>query len=341
MIIPMIYESASALRAESVSMAVAITVLVLLFLSYAALFFLYYRYFKKSVDYRIEDHYILRDMVRRSKPFFEKAGKEYDEKVTTAPSYSGYLEQKAKRARGWKILGNTVLIAFYLVLVGVTIGAISIRAQGETFAIGDSSFIVIKTGSMEEANPQNSYLAENNLDNQILTYSLIELKAVNDPSEMEVYDIYAFKADDTIYVHRLIDTLTGSNGETRYIFRGDANTATASFEASVGFEQIIGVYTGWNSFELGIFVNYAQSYIGIITFFLALILIGFYDILDAAIGKRIEAREAYLTQKIDQDLASRFAARSGYPYALYLDRHNKVEDLIPPFLLEPKAPARK
>lgn len=341
MIIPMFLESESALRVESVSMAVAVTVLVLLFLSFAALFFLYYRYFRKSVDYQIEDHYILRDLVRRSRPFFEKAGKEYNDKEPTAPSYAEYLQQKNKKARGWKILGNTVLIAFYLVLIGVTAAAISIRAQGDTFAIGDSSFIVIKTGSMEEANPENEYLTENNLDNQILTYSLIELKTVCDPSEMEVYEIYAFKANDTIYVHRLIDTLTGNNGETRYIFRGDANSATASFEASVAFEQIIGVYTGWNSFELGIFVNYAQSYIGIITFFLALILIGFYDILDAAIGKRIEAREAYLTEKIDKDLERRFASRAGYPYVLYLDRHAKMDDIIPPFLLQPQEPKKE
>lgn len=318
----------SAERVENVSMAVAITVLVLLFLSFAGLFFLYYRYFRKSVDNALEDRYILRDMVRRSRPFFVEVGKSYDAGSTEGPSYLENLEEKKKKARGWKILSNSVLVAFYLAFVALMAAAVSIRAQGDSFLVGDKTYLVIKTGSMETVNSANSYIDENNLDDQIMAYSLIEIEEVKE-EDMKLYDIYAFRANGTIVVHRLISM--GKNGEIRYAFRGDANASSASYEVSVPFDDILGVYTGWNSFELGLFVNYAQSYIGIITIALALILIGFYDIMDAAIGKRIELREKILSELVDADIKDRFARRMGYPYLLYLDRSVKLDEIIPPF----------
>ena len=318
----------SAERVENVSMAVAITVLVLLFLSFAGLFFLYYRYFRKSIDNALEDRYILRDMVRRSRPFFVEAGKSYDAGSTEGPSYLENLEEKKKKARGWKILSNSVLVAFYLAFVALMVAAVSIRAQGDSFLVGDKTYLVIKTGSMETVNSANSYIDENNLDDQIMAYSLIEIEEVKE-EDMKLYGIYAFRANGTIVVHRLISM--GKNGEIRYAFRGDANASSASYEVSVPFDDILGVYTGWNSFELGLFVNYAQSYIGIITIALALILIGFYDIMDAAIGKRIELREKILSELVDADIKDRFARRMGYPYLLYLDRSVKLDEIIPPF----------
>ena len=337
--LPLILSSAE--RVETTSLVVAIVVLALLFISFAALFFLYYRYFRKSIDYSLEDRYILKDMVQRSRSFFKEAGESYDSGSKEAPSYLENLEIKAKRARLWKIIGNTVLILFYLLIAAVMIAAIAIRAQGNSFKIGDKSYLVIKTGSMETVNKSNTYIEENNLNDQILTYSLIEIEEVT-PEEMEQYRIYAFVTDDgMVVVHRLIAMGSNGDGEMRYAFRGDANSTSASYEVSVPFDQILGVYTGWNNWGLGIFVNYAQSYIGIITFAFALILIGFYDILDAAIGKRIKVREDDLAIEIDADVKRRFATRAGFPYTLYLDRSVKPQDIIPPFLIEPKEPKKQ
>ena len=333
--------SPSAERVETTSLVVAIVVLALLFVSFAALFYLYYRYFRKTIDYRLEDRYILKDMVQRSRSFFVKAGENYDSGSKEAPSYQDYLDAKAKRARLWKIIGNAVLVVFYLLIAALMIAAISIRAQGNSFKIGDKSYLVIKTGSMETVNPSNAYIEENHLDDQILTYSLIEIEEVT-PEEMERYRIYAFLTDDgTLVVHRLIDMGSNGDGEMRYAFRGDANSTSASYEVSVPFERIVGVYTGWNNWGLGIFVNYAQSYIGIITLAFALILVGFYDILDAAIGKRIKAREDDLAIEIDADVKRRFATRAGFPYTLYLDRKMNPNDVIPPFLIQPQEPSQK
>ena len=159
--------------------------------------------------------------------------------------------------------------------------------------------------------------------------------------EMNIYDIYAFRAEGTVFVHRLIDMGSNGDGEMRYAFRGDSNAISASYEVSVPFEDIIGVYTGWNNFELGLFVNYAQSYIGIITIAFALILIGFYDILDAAIGKRIKVREDDLAIEIDADVKRRFATRAGFPYTIYLDRKMNPNDVIPPFLIQPQEPSQQ
>lgn len=333
--------SASAERVETTSLVVAIVVLALLFVSFAALFYLYYRYFRKTIDYRLEDRYILKDMVQRSRSFFLKAGESYDSGSKEAPSYQDHLAVEAKRARLWKIIGNTFLVVFYLLIAALMIAAISIRSQGNSFKIGNKSYLVIKTGSMEAVNPSNAYIEENHLDDQILTYSLIEIEEVT-PEEMERSRIYAFLADDgSLIVHRLIDMGSNGDGEMRYAFRGDANSTSASYEVSVPFERIVGAYTGWNNWGLGIFVNYAQSYIGIITLAFALILVGFYDVLDAAIGKRIKLREDDLAVRVDQDIKQRFANRSGFPYTLYLDRKLKPREIIPPFLMEPKEPKQQ
>lgn len=330
----------SAERVENVSMAVAITVIVLLFLAFAGLFYLYYLYFRKAVDYRIEDRYILKDLVRRDRAFFAKAGEEYDSGSKEAPSFLEFRAKGQAKARVWKIVGNSVLVVFYLAFLALMAAAISIRSQGDTFLIGDRSYLIVQTGSMEQRNTANDYLFDEGLENQIPAYSLIELKTVT-VEEMNIYDIYAFRAEGTVFVHRLIDMGSNGDGEMRYAFRGDSNAISASYEVSVPFEDIIGVYTGWNNFELGLFVNYAQSYIGIITIAFALILIGFYDILDAAIGKRIKAREDDLAIEVDADVKRRFATRAGFPYTIYLDRKMNPNDVIPPFLIQPQEPSQK
>ena len=138
----------SAERVENVSMAVAITVIVLLFLAFAGLFYLYYRYFRKAVDYRIEDRYILKDLVRRDRAFFVKAGEEYDSGSKEAPSFLEFRAKGQAKARVWKIVGNSVLVVFYLAFLALMAAAISIRSQGDTFLIGDRSYLIVQTGSI-------------------------------------------------------------------------------------------------------------------------------------------------------------------------------------------------
>ncbi len=323
----------SAERVQSASTAVAIAVIVLLFLSYAGLFYLYYRYFSKSIENELEDGFVLRDMVKRSRRFFLEAGRAYEERKP-APSYQQHLKVKARSARTLKIIGNTALVVCYLGFLGLMAGAIAIRAQGDSFLIGNKSYLVIRTGSMEEKNPANAYLYEEGLDDQIMAYSLIEIETV-EAEEMELYKVYAFKVDGVVLVHRLIAMGSNGDGEMRYAFRGDSNATSGDYEVSVPIEDILGVYTGWNSFSLGLFVNYAQSSIGIITIALALILIGFYDIVDAMIGKKIKEREDDLTVRVELDLKDRFTRRLGYPYLQYLDNKLKPHEIIPPFDIAP------
>lgn len=321
--------ASSAERVEMASTAVAITVICLLFLSFVGLFGLYYKYFRKVVDRGLEDHYILRDMVRKNRRFFVDAEKSYRDEGSS-PSFSAHVAAGRTKTRIAKIVSNTVIIGFYLAFVALMIGAVSIRVQGDNFWVGDNSYLVIRTGSMEEAHSSNTYIEENNLDDQITAYSLIQIREVA-PEDMELYKVYAFEANNTVVVHRLISMGADEDGEMRYAFRGDANASSGSYEVSVPFSAVIGEYTGWNSFGLGLFVNYAQSEIGIITIALALILLGCYDVLDALIGKGIKDREAKIAQSVDIDIHDRFARRIGLPYGQYLDRSVRVSDIIPPF----------
>ncbi len=293
-------------KIEATSMAVSIVVIAFLTIGFGVLFYLYYHYYKKCVKGGLEDSYLKEEIIKENPSYFKNVEKviyddslSLEEKYESVPTIQEHVKDVLMRKNGLKFLANTVLVLVYLACLSVLIFAATSRASGEVFPFGNTSCVVIRTGSMEEVNPSNGYIKEHNLTDQIETMALIGLDKVENEEAMEQYKIYAIEGDNRILVHRLITIRENEEGDTVYTFRGDANSASFNEEIDVPFEQIIGVYNGFQNVGLGMTVAYLQSDIGIIAVCFGLILIGCYDIFEIILGKRIEERKQLLYPIID------------------------------------------
>lgn len=171
-----------------------------------------------------------------------------------------------KKKKALKIVSKSVsylIFAIILVFFGFSLYS---RFSGNTMPFGNTSLVVIASGSMSEKNEDNTYLA--NLNNQFNTYDIIGISKYDNQSDVNLYDVVAFKNEDgTTIVHRIIE-VEEVNGETVYITRGDSNNVSdngSQYEDYLHYENIIGYYNGTRIQTLGIFVIFLQSNAGIIT----------------------------------------------------------------------------
>ena len=294
-------------RIEATSLAVSICVIVFLTLGFGVLFYLYYHYYRKCVDGGLEDGYLKNEIIKENPSYFKNVeavikddSLTLEDKYAKVPTMKEHVHEVFMRKNGLKVLANTVLVIVYAACLAVLIFAAYSRASGETFAFGNTTCLIVRTGSMEEANAANSYLEENNLTDRIETMSLIGIDKVDSIADMEQYKIYAFEGDDRVLVHRLI-SINLEGEEPVYTFRGDANSASFVEEIDVPFSKIIGEYNGFQNVGLGMSVAYLQSDIGIIAVCFGLILVGAYDVFEIALGKRIEKRKEEIYPLIDSE----------------------------------------
>lgn len=178
------------------------------------------------------------------------------------------LEEKKKNKKttkafniGFKILGWSLL---GVVLVGFSFSLYS-RFSSNNMMLGDNAYIVIASGSMSYKNSANKYLDTYDLDNQIQTYDIIEVKRYKEQSDVKLYDVVAFKnKNNTTIIHRIIEI----RNDGTYLTKGDANEVSDmnnQYDGYLKYEDIIGKYTNNNIPLLGIFIIFLQSNSGIIT----------------------------------------------------------------------------
>ncbi len=321
---------------DLISTIVSIIVIFLLVVTFGILFLLHYRYYKKCILHHLEDDVLKKEVLYENKKYLKKTetllndnAKSLEEKKTQIDPLASYVEQKKKKHIPLKIAGNIFLGVFYALFVLVLISAIYIKSSGDMFVVRDTSCLVIQSGSMEEKNEYNTYLFENQLDDQISTYSLISIRKVA-KEDIHLYDIIAFKdQDNRIIVHRVIQ-IYEENGEIRYMAKGDANNGSASYELSLRYEDILGKYTGYQSFALGVVIYYFQSGIGMITLCFGLALVGFYDLLDIKLGKYINSRKQELYLVIDQEIQDAITNKTNLPYlnvdfSQFIESENEIE----------------
>lgn len=293
---------------EAISLAVSITVIVLLVVAFGALFYLYYKYYGKCIDKKVEDTYITKEVILENKKYFSKTEETINDGKTTieykkenTKKLSVNIQEGKKSANIIKIIANTVLIIVYAIFLGFMGFAIYVRASGQLFMMSDTAYLIIKSGSMSEINEANQDLIDKNIDNQIQTYALIGIEKVEE-SDIKLYDIMAFKdPDGNIIVHRIVH-IHEENGQILYTTQGDANKGSAGYEINLSYEDFIGRYNGFQNVGLGLFVYYMQSGIGMITISLALVLIGFYDVLDIYLGKKISLRKNEIIVKLENEI---------------------------------------
>ena len=249
-----------------------------------------YRLFQKTNS--VETHVLERDPENDYLKIDEKPVCLYDTIVTN--------KEKNKK---YQVLLNIIFGIFYFFLGVLILVSVTYKLMGEAFYLGDTTLITIKTGSMETVNDANTYIKENNLTNQIEQYSLISLEKVTSNDELKLYDVAAYKYDDSIYVHRIIRRYTNPvTGVVYYTFRGDSNSSSLNFELTITLDEIVGKYTGFQNYGLGVALTYLQSTIGIVAMAAAIIFLITYNITEDKIEANYYKRVLFISQELDKKL---------------------------------------
>ncbi len=260
---------------------------------YITMFTLYYTNRKKVIDNKLEDKDIeakLNSDIYK----YNKKNKNKDE------NYKKHYYKTKHRKEVSNIVGNIILgVIFIIMLVGYIWSSV-IKSNDQQLYINNKTYLVIQTSSMETVNSNNSYIESDKDQNKYLStrinqYSLIGIEKYTSTTQLNKYDIVAFKAkvnnQDMTIVHRLLE-IKEVEGNTVYTFRGDANPYSQSYEINVTSDKIIGVYNGFKSLFLGHAIIFLQSGVGLITIFaiiiVLLIYVYYYDKIELTSKKRYE-----------------------------------------------------
>lgn len=220
-----------------------------------------------------------------------KTGKK-DIEIIDEMVYEKQTHVKKKR-KIFRIIKNIFFYLLLAIVVPLFIFALINKFSGNTTMIGNHAIMVVASGSMSKQNEENTYLFSNNLNNQFQKYDIIILQKVNDPSELSLYDVIAYRNDEEINVIHRIIKINSQNYETR----GDANNATDKYHPE--FKDVIGKYTGNKLEGIGMFIMFLQSYAGIITILSLIYCMFMIDSITNKINRVQENRARILEEAID------------------------------------------
>ena len=156
---------------------------------------------------------------------------------------------------------------------------------------GVPSLKVVKSSSMATKNEKNTYLKENNLDNQIQTFDVIVTHHLPPEEELELYDIVVYKQDNMNVIHRIVGIEEPNEkhpDELHFLLQGDAVEAPDRFP--VRYNQMQGIYRGERIPFVGSFVLFLQSPAGWLCIILVLVAMIAMPIVERKVYREINQR---------------------------------------------------
>ena len=265
---------------------VSVCVIAFFAIAFIILAVFYFNTKKKSIIHKIDDDEI-------EKEINEDITK-LNKKNKNNESLKSVFERKKEKDKIVSRRTNTLLAIFYVTILFLLGTFAFVKNQNQQMWFGDSSFLVIETGSMATVNSKNDYLkdknGEFNDDDRIAQFSFITInrneKFINElkPLDIVAFNMYSSEENkNIIVVHRLIN-ISYDNGKPLYTFRGDANQSSMVGEINVTKDRIVGVfkstnYQGAKSFGFGYFVYYLQSSFGMIVILIDFVLLFVYTML--------------------------------------------------------------
>lgn len=119
---------------------------------------------------------------------------------------------------------------------------------------------VVLSSSMAFKNDKNTYLTQNDLDDQFERFDLILIRELPGEFELELYDIVVYDYHGSLIIHRIIDIEEPNEkhpDHRQFLLRGDANWYSDDFP--VTYEQMQSIYRGERIPFVGSFFAFMQS----------------------------------------------------------------------------------
>ena len=178
----------------TVASVIGVIVVFAMAACFAILFAVYANQRIKNIRGGLDDENLSKDLDRMMNRYLDRSFNSYRRKATSVRDKSEepefpqpnvkkedglYVSSLKDAQRGSTALvrfGNFLYVLFIVLCLGLAGFGIYMNSSDQPIFINNTSYIVIMTGSMEERNPDNEYLLENDLDDQITQYSLIGIE---------------------------------------------------------------------------------------------------------------------------------------------------------------------
>ncbi|MBQ9120746.1 MAG: hypothetical protein IJY12_00075 [Clostridia bacterium] len=150
---------------------------------------------------------------------------------------------------------------------------------------------VVMSGSMAKKYETNTYLYENDLNDQFDTFDLLFVYCPPAAAELELYDIVVYEVDGVDVIHRIvgIEEPNESHPDERYfLLQGDAVEVPDRFP--VHYSQIKAIYRGGKIPFVGSFIYFLQSPAGWICILLVIVAMIASSVVDKNLEKEKHAR---------------------------------------------------
>ena len=204
-----------------------------------------------------------------------------------------YRKKQNKKGTGkfTKLLDYAFSGIVCFVLLVALVGAFSVRFT-ESSTVGDIPvYRVVNTGSMAKKNAKNTYLTNNQLNDQIQTFDLIRTEKLPDEYGLELYDIVVYETDGMLIVHRIVEIEEPNelHPDCRYFkLQGDAVESPDRFP--VYYSQMRAIYRGNRVPFIGSFILFMQSPAGWLCLLFVLFAVIAAPLLESKIQKAKDRR---------------------------------------------------
>ena len=173
--------------------------------------------------------------------------------------------------------------------------SVYVNVQQDKYFDNIPTLKVVNSGSMSKKHEKNTYLFENNLNDQFQTFDIIFTYKAPKEEDLQLYDIVVYEVDGALLVHRIvgIEEPNAEHPDERYfLLQGDAVERPDRFP--VHYNQIQAIYRGKRIPYIGSFVTFLQSPAGWMCMILIVVAIVATPILEKKIAKAKAERYALL-----------------------------------------------
>ncbi len=216
-----------------------------------------------------------------------------------------HKKQKLKKETKFgKVCDYALTIILVAIFAVVFSGSIYINCTQEVYFDSVPTYRVVQTGSMAKKHSKNTYLTENQLNDQIQTFDLILTYKLPKEEDLELYDIVVYEVDEMLIVHRIVGIEEPNErhpNERWFLLQGDAVEAADRFP--VKYEQMKGIYRGEKVPFIGSFVLFMQSPAGWLCMLLVVGAIIITPIIENKLIKVINDRIAIILPKLENQVA--------------------------------------
>lgn len=194
-------------------------------------------------------------------------------------------KKKQKKAPGWT---SKIIPALFSVFVCVIFAFSLVVKFTDKQVTAIPQVRVVLSNSMQKKYEKNTYLFENNLNDQFSRFDLILTHKLPDEFDLKPFDIVVYEQDDTLIIHRIVKIEEPTNshpGERWFWIQGDNVQYPDKFP--VKYSQMKAIYKGQHIPYVGGFVAFLQAPAGI----LCVLYVLFGMLVIPALERKIEKEE--------------------------------------------------